>query len=261
MKKKSKNILRNLVIFILLILALTISLKLNRNYFSIEVSLKDSLSIINRLLVSPVKAITKEQPTDQSESYLIQKNINSSLEKEIQELKGLLDLNSTLTEYTTTNASIVSRNSSYWFNSLTIDKGSSSGIKKDMAVITANGLIGKISKTTKLTSEVKLLTTSDVTYKTSVVIRVGDKDNYAILNGYDEKTNLLKISAIDKNTKISKGDIVLTSGLGEMPQGIFIGTVIKTETDKYNLSQVVYAAPKQDYNNIHYVTILKEYDK
>lgn len=46
-----------------------------------------------------------------------------------------------------------------------------------------------------------------------------------------------------------------------MPQGIFIGTVVKTETDKYNLSQIVYVSPKQDYNNIHYVTVLLEEEK
>lgn len=261
MKKKHKNIIKKILVFVLLLSALTLSLKLNRDYFPFEIHLKDYLSNINKLLVAPVAAISEEEQTDQSESYLIQKNINASLEKEIQELKELLNLNSTLTEYTTTNASIISRNSSYWFNSITIDKGKSDGIKKDMAVITKNGLIGKISKTTNKTSEVKLLTTSDVTYKTSVVIRIDNKDHYAILNGYDEKNNLLKVSAIDKNTKINKGDVVLTSGLGQMPQGIFIGTVVKTETDKYNLSQIVYVSPKQDYNNIHYVTVLLEEEK
>lgn len=261
MKKNQRSFLKKISIFTILIVALTISLKLNRDYFPLESLIKDYTSIVNKLLMYPVQAISKEQKTDQSESYLIQKNINTSLENEIQELKKLLDLNSTLTEYTTTNASIISRNSSYWFNTITIDKGKSDGIEKDMAVITANGLIGKITKTSKTTSEVKLLTTSDVTYKTSVVIKIDNKDHYAILNGYDEKNNLLKVSAIDKNIKITKGDIVLTSGLGKMPQGIFIGTVVKTEVDKYDLSQVVYVSPKQDYNNIHYVTILKEYVK
>ena len=261
MKQKTKKILKKTFIFIVLIVALALSLKLNRDYLPLEALIKDYTASINKFLMYPVQAISDEKQTDQSESYLIQKNINTSLEKEIQELKKLLDLNSTLTEYTTTNASIISRNSAYWFNTITIDKGKSAGIEKDMAVITANGLIGKITKTTKTTSEVKLLTTSDVTYKTSVVIRVNDKDHYAILNGYDEKNNLLIVSAIDKNTPITKGDIVLTSGLGKMPQGIFIGTVVKTEVDKYNLSQVVYVSSKQDYNNISYVTVLKEYVK
>ena len=43
-----------------------------------------------------------------------------------------------------------------------------------------------------------------------------------------------------------------------MPKGIYIGKVVKTEIDKYNLSQIVYVKPKQEFSNINYVTILKE---
>ena len=90
---------------------------------------------------------------------ILQKNLNNSLKQEIKELKELLNLNSTLSEYTTINATIISRNDLYWFNTVIIDKGKKDGLKKNMAVITQNGLIGKISKTTKKTSEIKLITT------------------------------------------------------------------------------------------------------
>lgn len=260
MKKKPKKILKTIILLIIIILLLYISLNLDRDFLTIESNFKDKISYLTKIVISPVQALTQSSNKDQSESYTIQKNINASLEKEIQELKELLNLNSTLTEFKTTNATILSRNNSYWFNSITIDKGSTDGIKKDMAVITTNGLIGKITKTTNQTSEVKLLTSDDITYKTSVVIRIGEKDHYAILNGYDQENNLLKISAIDKATQISAGDTVLTSGLGQMPQGIYVGTVVFSEIDKYNLSQVVYVKPAQDFNNIHYVTVLKEYE-
>lgn len=259
MKKQTKRILKKTVLLIVLIISLYLSLNLNRDYSKLEIKLKDYLVTLNKLLIYPVQAIADFPQLNHTESYLIQKNINTSLEKEIQELKELLSLNSTLTEYKIANATIISRNNTYWFNSITIDKGSNSGIKKDMAVITSSGLIGKISKTTKTTSEVKLLTSDDITYKTSVVIRIKNRDHYAILNGYDQNTNLLKVSAIDKKTEINAGDSVVTSGLGQMPQGIFIGTVVSSEIDKYDLSKIVYVKPSQDFNNIHYVTILKEY--
>ena len=127
-----------------------------------------------------------------------------------------------------------------------------------MAVITTNGLIGKISKTTKTTSEVKLLTSDDITYKTSVIIRVDNKDYYAILNGYDTETNLLKVTAIDKNIPSKTGDAILTSGLGNMPQGIYIGSVVSSKIDSYDLSKTVYVKSEQDFSTINYVTILKE---
>ena len=218
---------------------------------------KDTAMFIERIIMYPFTTL-KQEKTPATESYLIQKNVNASLEKEIQELKDTLELNKTLTEYKPINATILSRNKSYWFNTLTIDKGKSSGIKKNMAVITKNGLIGKISKVSNNSSEVKLITSDDINYKVSVSIRTGDIDNYAVLNGYDRKNNLIKVSGIDKTTQVNQGDLVVTSGLGEMfPEGIYVGTVEKVDNDKYNLSKILYIKTNQDFNNIHYVTVLK----
>ena len=245
-----KKTIKRIIIMLVLVLLLTISLISNRNYLTLEIKVKDFLATI-----IPSQ---KNNLPNQTENYILQKNLNNSLKQEIKELKELLNLNSTLSEYTTINATIISRNDLYWFNTVIIDKGKKDGLKKNMAVKTQNGLIGKISKTTKKTSEIKLITTNDITYKTSVMIQLEEKTQYAILNGYDQENDLLKITAIDKNINIPKDSIVITSGLGQMPKGIYIGKVVKTEIDKYNLSQIVYVKPKQEFSNINYVTILKE---
>ena len=92
-----------------------------------------------------------------------------------------------------------------------------------------------------------------------LTLKVNDTDNYAILNGYDKKKGLIKVSSIDKSVNVKKGDIVVTSGLGELfPAGIYIGTVESEEMDKYDLSKILYIKTKQDFNDIHYVSILKE---
>ena len=252
-EKQRKNLfigIGTLIVMVLLLLSVAFT---NTNGFI----LKDTAMFIEKIIMYPFTALNKNTG-DATESYLIQKNVNSSLEKEIKELKELLELNKTLTEHTPVNATVLSRNKSYWFNTMTIDKGKSAGIKKDMAVITKQGLIGKISRVSDNSSEVKLITSDDVNFKVSVAIRTDNKDNYAVLNGYDKDTGLIKVTGIDKTTKINKGDIVVTSGLGEMfPAGIYIGTVEKGESDKYNLSQTLYIKTYQDFNNVHYVTILK----
>ena len=245
-----KKTIKRIIIMLVLVLLLTISLISNRNYLTLEIKVKDFLATI-----IPSQ---KNNLPNQTENNILLKNLNNSLKQEIKELKELLNLNSTLSEYTTINATIISRNDLYWFNTVIIDKGKKDGLKKNMAVITQNGLIGKISKTTKKTSEIKLITTNDITYKTSVMIQLEEKTQYAILNGYDQENDLLKKTAIDKNINIPKDSIVITSGLGQMPKGIYIGKVVKTEIDKYNLSQIVYVKPKQEFSNINYVTILKE---
>lgn len=250
---KNNKLLRITLIAIIITILLFISLDIERPLTKIEVALKELLLPINKTFI-------KSSPEDQnqSDSYLIQKNLNISLEQEIKELKALLELKNTHSEYEKENAKVISRNSQFWLNSITIDKGTNDGIKKESAVITSNGLIGKISKTTPNFSEVKLLTSDDVTYKTSVTIRIAEKDYYAILNGYDKENNLLKVTAIDKNIPINENDSVLTSGLGNMPRGIYIGKVISSKIDNYDLSKTLYVKTEQDFNSINYVTVLKE---
>lgn len=254
-KDKKKSIISLFIILIVLLALLSGSLLITRNK---NTFLKDGVILIEKIFMYPFTVLNKEKNETQTESYTIQKNVNESLEKEIQELKEELELNKTLTEYEPINATVLSRNKSYWFNTITIDKGSKSGIKNNMAVITKNGLIGKITKVSNYSSEVKLITSDDIKFKVSVSIKTNEDDNYAILNGYDKKTGLIKISGIDKTTNINVDDSVLTSGLGEMfPSGIYVGQVKEIKNDKYNLSKIVYIKTNQDFNDIHYVTVLK----
>ena len=261
-KKKKDKISKKLIIpvvCIVVFILLFVSVQLNRDAFMGESIFKDTAMFINRVIMYPFTSLNNKKDVDQSKSYIIQKNVNESLEKEIEELKEELKLNKTLTEYDTVNATILSRNKGYWFNTITIDKGMSSGIKKDMAVVTSNGLVGKISKVYKFSSEIKLITSDDVNFKVSVAIKSSNGDSYAILNGYDKKTNTIKVNGVDKNSNIKVGESIVTSGLGGMfPGGIYIGEVSKIKSDKYDLSKVLYIKTKQDFNSIHYVTVLKE---
>lgn len=255
-RKKDKNnkMIRNILVISILIVLLIISLLVPlKNTF-----IKDGAILIEKIFMYPFTALNENKNITQTESYTIQKNINTSLEKEIQELKKSLELNKTLTEYDPVNATILSRNKSYWFNTITIDKGKKAGIKENMAVVTKDGLIGKITNVSNYSSEVKLITSNDERFKVSVSIKTNNDDNYAILNGYDKNKNLIKLTGIDKTTNINIDDVVLTSGLGEtFPAGIYVGQVKKIKTDKYNISKIVYIKTNQDFNDLHYVTVLR----
>ena len=244
-----------LIVFVLLII---ISIDVDNRSKSNQSIVKDFVMFVEKVVKYPFNALDKNKGKDQSNSKIIKENVDSAIEKDNQELRDLLDLNKTLTEYVPINATILSRNKSYWFNTLTIDKGTSDGIKKNMAVVTKKGLIGKISNVSRNSSEIKLITSDDVNFKVSIAIKTNDVDNFAILNGYDKETGLIKATGIDKTTPVNVGDTVVTSGLGEMfPSGIYIGKVEKVESDKYNLSKTVYIKTDQNFNSIHYVTVLK----
>lgn len=258
-KKKINVKIMAIIGVIAVVILLAVSVHMSRSSFLGEGIIKDVVMTIDKIVMYPFTALNDEKNVTQTESYLIQKNVNASLEQEIQELKDALDLNSTLTEYTPINATILSRNKSYWFNQMMIDKGSSDGIQEDMAVVTKNGLIGKISRVYRHSSEIKLITSDDVNYKVSVAIKTGDGDSYAILNGYDADTECVMVTGVDKMSTVKKGDTIVTSGLGGMfPGGIYVGVVEDIKSDKYDLSKTLYIRTSQDFNNIHYVTVLKE---
>lgn len=257
-KKKKKIIIILLVVlgcFFLLFYSLTSS----RRQGPIENFLKDAATIIQKVIMFPFTALNEEKGEDQSESYVIQKNINVHLEEEIEQLRKALELNQTLTGYDPVNATVISRNKSYWYQTLTIDKGSKDGLKENMVAITKDGLIGKLQNVTSFSSEIKLITSNDVNNKVSVSIATTEGETDAILSGYDEEKGLVLVSGVDSKVQIEVGDSVTTSGLGGMfPRGIYIGTVEEISNDKYGLSKTLGIKTTQNFNNIHYVTILKE---
>ena len=86
-KKKKKNIRIIILSIVIIIILLLASFNFNREYLIIEKTFKDISTYINKLLIKPITIFSKEKNIDQSKSYLIQKNKNESLEKEIEELK------------------------------------------------------------------------------------------------------------------------------------------------------------------------------
>ena len=256
-KKRKKLIIVFCIIFISFFL-LFYSLSSNRKIVVIEGFLKDTSVTISKVIMMPFTSLNKEKGIDASKSYLIQKNINVHLEEEIEQLRDALSLNQTLTGYEVVNATVVNRNKSYWYQTLTIDKGKDSGLKENMVVITKNGLIGKLEKVTNKSATVKLITANDVNNKVSVSIATSNGETNAILSGYDKKKNEILVSGVDSNVDIKKDDVITTSGLGGMfPRGIYIGKVAAISIDKYGLSKTLAIKTNQNFNSIHYVTILK----
>ena len=256
-KKRKKIIIVFCAIFISFFL-LFYSLSSNRKIGVIEGFFKDGAVTISKIVMTPFTTLNKEKGKDASKSYLIQKNINVHLVEEIEQLRDTLALNQTLTGYEIVNATVVNRNKSYWYQTLTIDKGKADGLGENMVVITKNGLIGKLEKVTNKSATVKLITANDVNNKVSVAITTSNGETNAILSGYDKKKNEILVSGVDSNIDIKKDDSVTTSGLGGMfPRGIYIGKVESISTDKYGLSKTLAIKTNQNFNSIHYVTVLK----
>ena len=273
-KKKYIKILLVVILLLGMVIFTTYSLRKERELSFVERTIKDASSFIVDTLYAPIAFIKNkiEVYNEKDNIYKKYKKIKddvedidqkeariSELEKENKELRDSLSLNSSLSVYDYTNATVVSRDVGHWYDKFVIDKGEKEGIKKRMAVVVNNGLIGYISETSSFSSNVQLLTTSSLKNKISVKIEVSEgKFANGLLNGYDSKKKIYSIEGISYSGDIPKKAIVTTTGLTEnFPSGILVGYVKNITTDNFDLGKIVEVTPSVDFENISYVTVLK----
>src|SRR5579875_33314 len=173
-----------------------------------------------------------------------------TLKKDNQSLRDTLGEKQTLSDNDPLPATVIGRNPDRWTEMLIIDKGNVNGIKKNMAVVTATGLIGKVKSVNQFSSTVELLSAMDPKNRISALIQ-GKSDVYGFVQGFDEKQKLLLIKSIPAGTTITKGQNVITSGLGGIfPKGLEIGKVVDVKPDQYGLNQTAYVKPGADFYDI-----------
>ncbi|WP_232508224.1 rod shape-determining protein MreC [Macrococcoides bohemicum] len=186
---------------------------------------------------------------------------NYRLEKENQELRQALKTDS-ISEYDPVISTIIARNQDQWMNTFIVNKGKSSGIRENMAVLTSEGLVGRIKKVNSYSSQIELITSSIKSSKISVTLQQEGQDIFGMIDHFDESKNLLVLSDIDNNVKVKLGTKVVTSGLGgQFPKGILIGEVKKVENDEFGLSQIAYVETQADINELTQVYVAKKSPK
>lgn len=179
------------------------------------------------------------------------------LEKENKALKKELDMKD-ISQFNPISATVIARSPDQWMNTIIIDKGKKSGMKENMAVLTSEGLVGRIKKANQFSSQVELISTSVKTSKLSVDIQQEEENIFGMINRYDEDKDLLVISDIDNKYNIKKGSKVVTNGLGDqLPKGILVGKVEKVENDEYGLSKVAFIKTSTNIKDISHVFVAK----
>ena len=137
-----------------------------------------------------------------------------------------------------------------------IGVGYDDGISKDLPVINAEGLIGFISKTSKNVSEVKLLTSINENNLRSVLIETNDGVVAGMLSDYSVKNGLFKITDVTSKASVLAGDSVVLSGYdNESYKGIYVGKVVKEESDNYGLSRTIWVESSVNFDDLMYVLV------
>jgi rod shape-determining protein MreC len=135
-------------------------------------------------------------------------------------------------------------------STITINKGSDDGIRKDMAVITADGLVGKIHTVLPGTAKVMLLTDPGCT----LAVRVERNREEGLLEG---KLDNCALKYVSYYADIQEGDLLITSGLdGIYPKGLAVASVVKVKKHEATAFQTVVAKPAVSLSRLEEALVL-----
>lgn len=183
----------------------------------------------------------------------------SELERQNEEYKELLEFKKSHQDYDLLSAHVVFRDFERWNNVIKVNVGSASGVKVNDAVITAEGLVGRVETVEEETSLVRLIISNDKVSKVAVKIELSDnKTVEAIIDQYDANTGMYKLSLLDKNDNIKKDDKVVTSGAGgTIPGGLLVGHINSLEQSINELADDIYVRPSANFDDFQSVFVVR----
>jgi len=182
-----------------------------------------------------------------------------SAEGENKQLRALLSLErqGTLAGYTPVTARVIGRSPTVWYSTVTIDKGSSAGVKMNDPVVTGDGLAGRITDVTRGTAVVGLITDD----RSAVSARVLPDGPEGVAEPEVGNPSELLLDFIDRSQPIRRGQILVTAGWSNgaissaFPPGIPIGKVSETGVGEQQAYQRVHVTPYADIRGLDFVQV------
>jgi rod shape-determining protein MreC len=160
-------------------------------------------------------------------------------------------------------ARVIGRSPTVWYSKVTIDKGTSSGVRTDDPVVAADGLAGKVTQTTPNTAQVTLITDAD----SAVTARVLPGGSTGVVEPDVGDFRDLQLDYIERGSAINEGDMVVTAGfstgdLGSVfPPGIPIGEITESSLEEQQAYQRVHLSAFADLRDMDFVRVLSEAGK
>ncbi len=154
-----------------------------------------------------------------------------------------------------------------WWQTLRLNKGHRDGVLPDMAVITADGVVGRTMDVSSRSSEVLLITdpNSKLSAKIERNLAFGIMHGAGVRASGKDQLELLALARpaemhyLPTTHEISPGDQVHTSGLGPVfPEGLPIGEVVSVTMHESGLYQQAEVQPFADLRSLRYVFVVLE---
>lgn len=140
-------------------------------------------------------------------------------------------------------------------NYITLHRGSNQGVVKDMAVVSPEGIVGKVILVSDNYARVMSLLNHNS--KVSVMLKKGYY-NTGILEWDGADPRYLVLHGISKSAQVAKGDTVLTSNLsGNFPPGLMAGTVADVQADQASNFYTLKVKSSTNFFNLQYAYLVQ----
>lgn len=168
---------------------------------------------------------------------------------ENQRLRLLLDFKEAQ-EMATLPARVIAEDASSWFRTVTIDKGSEDGVTEGLPVVVAEGVVGRVVRSSGRYSRVLLITDAS----SAVATLLQDNRARGVCRGQGD---LLTFDFVLRQEEVAPGDRVVTSGMGGVfPKGLVVGTVESVDRQEFGLFQTIVITPSVDFSHLEEVLVL-----
>ncbi|MCF8720175.1 rod shape-determining protein MreC [Nitrospina gracilis] len=193
------------------------------------------------------------------ENEHLKKRINTlikektELEEEVARLNRIYNLTQYQAEAQVESvvATVIAYDASQWAKTVVINKGSNDGLRENLPVVTAQGVVGHIIQVGFNSAKVMLITDS----RSAVDSLFQDDRATGVVVGTGDEHCEMKYVPI--NARVEVGDDVLSSGLGGVfPKGLRLGRVIQVQKATQGLFQEVTLAPSADLSRLEEVLVL-----
>ena len=222
-------------------------------FFNGFFKIKNSFKFITN--ISKVKTENEELKKSNNELQAKALEYTAAIKENIR-LRKMFDFSTKKAQYNYIGADIQGLSGNSFSDGFIINKGENKGIKKGMVAITGDGLVGQVTSVGDNWSIVQSLSNENIAVAGLVE---STRDNNGIVKGYTDANNksLAQIQRLSLDSKIKKGDVIMTSGLGGIyPAEIPIGSVLSVHEDKGAVMKSAIIKPYVDFSKIEEVFIV-----
>ena len=170
-------------------------------------------------------------------------------------LRDYLGVRDRYESFSVVSAQVLGKSDGTYLQYLTLDRGTSSGIRENMAVITSTGVVGYVCEVSTNSCRVRTL----LQYNTGVGVYVQRSGDVGITDcPYAMgQHNLLRVIYLPENATVQIGDRVVTGDLGDVyPSGLTVGHVIEIMPDTYSRTLTATLQPAVDFENLEQVFVI-----